>query len=177
MAAVVDLRRPPADLAAAGLPRLHSLHPCCVLADQPGTVTLVGAAISGSTDLVLCRQQCRHLGSTAVDGSGAAASSSSVSASASASGGSGHSSSTQLLTQHLLSSTSVAESRKADGQAGGQELRFIAPQGVLPGEWRVFPTCVPVRLCLLEARWKCELVGSMHPCHSASPSELTQPII
>ncbi|KAI3424182.1 hypothetical protein D9Q98_009540 [Chlorella vulgaris] len=133
VAAVVDLRRPPADLAAAGLPRLHSLHPCCVLADQPGTVTLVGAAISGSTDLVLCRQQCRHLGSTAVDGSGAAASSSSVSASASASGGSGHSSSTQLLTQHLLSSTSVAESRKADGQAGGQELRFIAPQGVLPG--------------------------------------------
>ncbi|EFN53428.1 hypothetical protein CHLNCDRAFT_136650 [Chlorella variabilis] len=61
VAAAIDLRRPPAGLAAAGLPRLASLHPFCVLAGQPGVVTLSGTSITGSRDLVLCRQQGRHL--------------------------------------------------------------------------------------------------------------------
>lgn len=42
-------------------PRLDALRPLCLLAGQPAPVLLLGSNICGDKDLVLCRQQGRHL--------------------------------------------------------------------------------------------------------------------
>lgn len=58
VASGVDLRHAPA------APQLASLRPLCVLAGPPARVALTGRNICGGGDLVLCRQQGRHLAAT-----------------------------------------------------------------------------------------------------------------